>query len=416
MSDGALFWLGVTLICIAVQSFYSMLEMACVSFNKVRLQYYVNEGKRRALWLNYLLENPARLFGTTLVGVNVALQIGSECSRQFYSALNLSPDIAPLTQVVLVLIFAELAPMFAARRYAEHVALLGIPIIYASSVILRPITWSFTLISRVANWILGQRDGDENIFITRDELQKVFEDSEEDGASSSGKDFNTVVANIFSLRSKTAGQTMDPLSMVPMLPSHASVSQMRGLLKSSEKFSFIAIYHRTRRNVVGISFPRDLLKVPDSHCIMDHARPPWFLTRSTRIFRVLKQFRLTGQSVAVVLSDKGSAIGVLTLDGILSEIFGKVDYVDEAGSYDLESPQRHIERTFTSDLEIADFNMQFDADLPTDSGATLLELMTTHLGHEPTKGETVRLESYELEVIESPLLGEKKITIRTRPK
>ena len=101
-----------------------MIEMACVSFNKVRLEYYVSKGKKRALWLSFLLHHPAYLFGTTLIGVNVALIIGSECARRFYAALGLNPDLAALTQILLVLIFAEISPMFAGRRYAEHVASL----------------------------------------------------------------------------------------------------------------------------------------------------------------------------------------------------------------------------------------------------------------------------------------------------
>ena len=34
--------------CLFVKGFYAMLEMACVSFNKVRLQYYVSKNNRRA--------------------------------------------------------------------------------------------------------------------------------------------------------------------------------------------------------------------------------------------------------------------------------------------------------------------------------------------------------------------------------
>ena len=97
-------------ICLFVQGFYAMLEMACVSFNKVRLQYYVSKNNRRAKWLTHLLNHPAQLFGTTLIGVNAAMQLGSEFSRQFYIALGVSPDYAPLSQVFIVLIFAEIAP------------------------------------------------------------------------------------------------------------------------------------------------------------------------------------------------------------------------------------------------------------------------------------------------------------------
>ena len=129
------FFLMLLIVSLVIQGFYSMLEMACVSFNRVRLQYYVSQKNRRAMWLSYLLNNPTRLFGTTLIGVNTAMQFGSECARRFYASLHVSPDWAPLSQVIIVLIFAELAPMFAARRFAENVAMLGIPIIYITSFI-----------------------------------------------------------------------------------------------------------------------------------------------------------------------------------------------------------------------------------------------------------------------------------------
>ena len=111
-------WFILTILFIMIQAFYSMLEMAAVSFDKARLHYFVKKGKSQARWLSFLLEKPGRLFGTTLILVNVALQIGSECSRQFYQALGVSANYAPLSQVVLVVIFAELSPMLAARRYS----------------------------------------------------------------------------------------------------------------------------------------------------------------------------------------------------------------------------------------------------------------------------------------------------------
>ncbi|MCB1136867.1 MAG: DUF21 domain-containing protein [Chlamydiia bacterium] len=412
MDESASHWLFLTLFCLLFQSFFSMMEMACVSFNRVRLQYYVNQGEQRALWLNTLIQNPSRLFGTTLVGVNVALQIGSECSRLFYTAVNLPASIAPLTQVILVLVVAELAPMFAARRYAEHVAFIGIPVIYASSKILAPVTWSFGIISRGVNRLLGSHVAGERIFITREELQKVFEE-DEDESSSSTDDYGTVVANIFSLRSKTAGQTMDPLSMLPMLPSSATVGQFRDLLTHTQEYPCVPVYHRTRRNIVGIAFVRDLLRISDDTLLLEHLRSPWFLTRHTGILQVLKQFRQNKQSVAVVLSDKGAAIGLLTLDGIVSEVFGKLEASSAASVIEPHGHVRHVERSFSGSYLISAFNSQFDADIPCSEGDTVYGIMTQHLGHEPEEGETLRIGVYEFRVDESPLIGPKKISIRT---
>ncbi len=162
----------------AIQGFFAMVEMACVSFNKVRLQYYVSKENKRALWLSYLLHHPALLFGTTLIGVNTALVVGSECARRFYDSLGFSPDWAPLSQIIIVLIFAEIAPMFAGRRYAEHVAMLGIPILFFFSILLRPVIWLLDLLCRAINRLIG-KSVPAGIYLSREELQNIIEEREE---------------------------------------------------------------------------------------------------------------------------------------------------------------------------------------------------------------------------------------------
>ncbi|MBI3211953.1 MAG: DUF21 domain-containing protein, partial [Simkania negevensis] len=104
----SLFFFLLILSSLAVQSFFAMLEMASVSFNRIRLNYFIYKKNRRAIWLSHLLKNPLLLFGTTLIGVNGAMQFGSECARRFYISIGLSPDFAPLSQVFLVLMFSEL--------------------------------------------------------------------------------------------------------------------------------------------------------------------------------------------------------------------------------------------------------------------------------------------------------------------
>lgn len=113
------FWLGVNLFCIFIQGFFSMMEMACVSFNRVRLQYYLTKSNKKASYINFLIRRPYRLFGTVMLGVNIALQIGSESSRTCYSLLGIPPEYAPATQIFLVVIFAELLPLAISRKIPE---------------------------------------------------------------------------------------------------------------------------------------------------------------------------------------------------------------------------------------------------------------------------------------------------------
>jgi putative hemolysin len=405
------FYLFLTIGCILIQGFYAMLEMACVSFNKVRLQYYVSKGSKRAKWLSYLLNNPALLFGTTLIGVNAALQLGSECSRRFYDSVGLNPDLAPLTEIVLVLIFAEIAPIFAGRRFAEHAAMLGLPFLYATSIILRPVIWLLDFLCRGVNKVFGKQVAAEQ-FLTREELQTMLEEREENPQASGKKTFNTIVSNIFSLKTKTAKELMQPLNKVHLIPAICTIAEMRSLLQSSYT-PYLPIYHRTRQNIIAIAYPRDLLRLQENKKVRDHARPPWFILESNSILQILKQFRRNNETVAVVLDGSGLAVGILTLDEVIDELFGQSDAWFSFEDVSPPVTQVLLDRTFPGDMKIADFNQQFNVHLAFEDAKTLDELVLKVLGHIPTVGETVRIDQFELTVEEASLLRPKSISIRT---
>lgn len=412
MHEAWKFFLILTLCCIAIEALFSMLEMACVSFNKVRLQYYVSKNHRRARWLSYLLNRPPLLFGTILICVNTALQLGSESSRRFYDALGLNPDWAALTQIFLVLIFAELSPLFAARRYAEHVAMIGIPVVYAMSILLRPIIWLLDRLCYMIKSLMGIK-GAVGLYLTRDELQNIIEQHEEPATvREQKKEFNTVTANIFSLKNKIAKELMQPLSPSQMISSTCTVAEMRNLL-ASKYTAFLPIYHRKTQNIVAIAYPRDLLRLKPQESVRSYARSPWFITENSSILHILKQFQKNNQSVAIVLNEAGLAIGILTLDEIIDEIFGREDLWQSIGEM---APRVHhvvVDRTFSGDMLIADFNEEFHVHLEANGAETLSDLVTQMLGHAPGKGETVHVDQFELTVEEPSLLGVKIVSIRT---
>lgn len=401
--NNALIWFCVTFFCIAVQGLYSMLEMAAVSFNRVRLEYYVSKGIKRAIWLQYILQKPSRLFGTIMLGVNIALQIGSQSSREFYRAIGLNPDFAPITQIFLVVILAELAPLFAARRFSEHVIMLGIPIVYATHRVFAPIIWLIGLITRFVHLLFGKKEEGFDVFLSRDELQKVLESHDEES------EFNIVVSNIFALRNKTASQVMTPLSQIEMIRSNTTIADLHKKLSGSAQ-RFVPLFHKTRSNIVAIAIPRDFVNLPDNRYARDNARPPWFITSSTKLLPILGQFRRNRQTVAVVLDPNGSAIGMLTLDAILEEIFGEHPPIEEALK---KAKLPMIHRTFPGNTKIADLNKEYGTRIPSHGVETLAQLMISQLDHAPAEGDTLVAGAFELIAEETTLLGIKSITVKT---
>lgn len=401
-----LFFFILTLCAIAVQGLFSLFEMAAVSFSKVRLQYYVSQKKRRAIWLNGLLSRPSRLFGTTLLGINTALQIGSEAARRFYESIHLDPDWAPLTQIFLVVIFAELSPMIAARRHPEQVAMALVPLLVFFKWLFSPFIWAFDAFSRLIHALIG-KSAQIPLFLSREEVKMAFEETEK----TSSDDFNMAAGQIFQLKNMTAGICMTPLDKAMLVPSNATIAEVRHFL-SVHYAPIFAVYHRHPHNIIGIVHLRDLLKLEPEQRLLEHMRSPWFVPKETSILQILEQFRRNGQAIAVILDVSGQACGLLSLDQIVELIFGEEA---ETLSPFSQPPSLYIERTLSGEMLLDEFNKQFQAALPGSQEETLSDLIIRKLDHHPVKGETVRVESYLFTVIEPTLTGVKTLSVQTKP-
>ncbi len=408
MEFSATTWFFLNLLTIMLLGFYSMQEMAIVSFNRIRLQYYVSKGVKRAAWIHLFLQNPARLFGTTLIGVNVAMFVGSECARRMYEAAGFDPDFAPLTQVLIVIIFAELAPMFAARRYPEHVALLGAPIMYATTLILTPLLWSINLFVELIDKLLGKKKEDFHVILNQEELQHLL--GAQDDESPEGEQVNAVTRNIFRLHDKDAGDVLQPIGQLPLLPANATVAELQQLFTQTG-VNFIPLYHRSPTHIVGIAQPREFIRAPATARIRDYALPPWFLTKRSKAMQILNEFRRNNKTVAVVLDEQGRSIGIISLEDLTEEIFGKLTPQKKQTG---ETPLFIMERAFPADMTVGNFNAQFDVTLDKEEHLTLSELMERELEHPPEIGETIYLDAFELTVKEATLTAAKKIMVSTR--
>lgn len=407
--DSPLGWLVLTFLCITLQSLFAMLEMASVSFNKMRLQYYVTKGNRRAQMLASLLQNPSRLFGTTLLVVNFALQVGSECSRRYYGSMGINPNWAPLTQVFLVLIFAELSPLFAARNYAENVIMLGMPLLYGASILFIPITWSIGILSKGVNYLFTGKKQVELMQMTRDELQRALEEQGTLSGPTEEDVLAQLVPNLFALQKKMAKHVMIPLHQVDMIPHSYTIEQAKKIMARTTH-SHLPLYQEDRMHITGIIRCANLLKKQPLTPLSTLATSPWFVTLNTKISLILNQFRFNNQKLAIVLDNHGQSVGILTLDDILKEIFGNTllePHTEEEGGETI------IDRTLPADMSIAQFNEQFGTHLNEELYKNLAQLLSKTLGRKPDLHDMIQVEGFEFEVVEVGLYEIKSLKVRT---
>jgi CBS domain containing-hemolysin-like protein len=383
-----------------------MMEMAFVSFNRVRLQYHISKGNRKALWLGSLIARPAYLFGTTLIGVNFFLQLGSELSRLLYVSLGLSANLALFSQIFFVVIFAELVPMFAARSHAEQTTMIGITPIYFLSKVLSPFIWVLNGVCRFIDWIFKTSSTHAH-YLTREELQRAIEEGEDKQTGAHLKGLDTLVQNIFEIKNKSPKELMRPLSEVTMAPYNSTAKEVKNIL-SHAYVPFLPLYYKTPENIFGILYARDLLRLEDDSLVREIARSPWFITEKNSVFQILKQFRWNNQHLAIVLDDNGQATGTLTLDQLIEEIFHNTTPVQ---SFKDLKPKIAIDRSFPIDIKVQTLNEELHLDLPNCGEDSLEDLMDHYLGHSPEKGESVLVGRYRLILENVPLLADKTIRI-----
>ncbi|AEJ76942.1 HlyC/CorC family transporter [Chlamydia trachomatis] len=399
-TNSPFFWLGVNLLCIFVQGFFSMMEMACVSFNRVRLQYYLTKSNKKASYINFLIRRPYRLFGTVMLGVNIALQIGSESSRTCYKLLGISPEYAPATQIILVVIFAELIPLAISRKIPEKIALKGAPILYFAHYLFYPLIQCVGGITNMIYFILNIKEETIHSTLSRDELQKTLETHHEE------HDFNVIATNIFSLSATSVEQVCQYLDQIPILSATASVRDVCQLVRR-HRLDFVPVYHKVKKNVVGIAFPKNLINRNPSDPVVPYLSSPWFITAKSKLIHAIQEFRKNSSKIAIVLNNNGEPMGVLGLHTVFKTLFNTRNITQLK-----PKPTSLIERTFSGNTPLSEIENELDIIFMDNDCTTIEQLMLKLLDTPPEVGASIIINDLLLEVKEISLYGIKTVAIK----
>lgn len=394
-------FLALSLLFICVQGLFALFEMAALSFNRLHLQSRARAGKKRAFWLSQLLKRPSRFFGMTLIGVNAALQLGSESARKFFEAYHIDPDFAFLGQAILVVIFGELTPMFAARRYPSQIAFMLVPIMVFFSRALLPFIWILEGFSFLLQKCMGLKTKNSSYF-TREEIALSFGEKKDD--------LNELTERIFQLKKRSADKVMIPFSNMVTVASDATVQDVRSVLKN-HFVSKVAIYKKDPKNIVSTLQVRDLLRLNPHEKVIEKAKAPWFIAENTSLLEIIEQFRRNSQTVSIILDSSGKAAGMLTIDEITAEVFGRGKSLP---TYP-KAPALYVERTLLGSMTLREFNQEFQADLQGDPEETLGDFIFSKLDHSPVSGDEIQIDAFLFTVEEPQLRSIRTLKVRSRP-
>ncbi len=392
------------MLCIAVCWFFANSEMAMLSSNRLKLKSASKAGDKRADIILALLNNPERLFGTTLVGTNLASIVSTVCSDYYFQVVLEEPlktigvgtDI-PLDlftsciMVPMVLIFGELYPMYVARAYPNVTALRNAKLIKAAYFVLYPL---MLLISNISKGVSKILKSNKNSVMTRDELEMLVVGKSTEIPNETKK----IISDVFDINQITAEDVMVHLSRVVAINENATVGELRKLLK---KYSYnrIPVYRDSIFNITGTVHAVSIIGCDNASPISEYKDKLYIVPSSKSITRILAELKRNRKYMGIVVDEFGAACGILTLEDIVNEIVPDMAQAEQNDAQNKTETRQDVVYDASTPLDV--FADSTGIDFTDEDAQTLGGLLNIALGRIGTKGETVDYKGTKFEIVDA---------------
>lgn len=235
---------------------------------------------------------------------------------------------------VLHIVFGELAPKSLAIRYPTNTTFSIAWPLRIFYIIFNPLIW---LMNGFANFILriiGIKPIHGSEIHSEEELKMIITESQEGGAIEQTE--RDLIQNVFEFDDRRVNNIQTLRKNVSAVEINTPVKEAIDFV-INEGYSRYPVYEETLDNIKGILYTKDLMKLmldePENTSFINILRKPLFISESSKIKNLLKQFQKKRIQMAVVTNEIGELTGIVSMEDILEELVGEIQ--DE---YDNEDP------------------------------------------------------------------------------
>ncbi len=337
----------VVLVLIAVNALYVAAEFSAVSVRRSRIRQLAAEGSLLARQLLPVLEDPYKLdryIAACQVGITISsLVLGAygqatlpgRISPAFEGLGGLGEPAAHSASAVAVLFFltgvqvliGELVPKSVALQYPARVALItAIPMRWS----LVAFSWFIAVLngSGLAILRLLRAGGSGHGHIhSPDEIELLIVQSADGGLLQASE--RRRLGRALSLSTRDARNVMIPRNHIEFIDYDDPIAEILDQVARSP-FTRLPAFRDSTDNVIGVVHTRDLvLRAMEGPLgsIDDILRPVATVPDTMSADRVLATLREHGAQQAMVIDEFGGVAGLVTLEDILSDVFG--EFADE---------------------------------------------------------------------------------------
>ncbi|SFB68559.1 Hemolysin, contains CBS domains [Zunongwangia mangrovi] len=406
----------VIIFSLLLSAFFSGMEIAYVSSNKIYIEIEKLQNDFLAKVLKRLTKKPSKFIAAMLVGNNIALVVYgfymgdlimawlTEIQPVNNAILNyLVTDLSLVTQTVLstllILVTAEFLPKVFFQIYANTMLKF-----FAVPAYLFYLLFSF--ISSFVIWISDmilkrffKTDGDEvQLAFSKIELGNFISEQmetveEEDEVDSEIQIFQ----NALQFADIKAREVMIPRTEIIAVNQDEEPGDLVKTFTETG-LSKILIYNDTIDDIIGYVHSFELFKKPES--IKSILLPVIFVPETMWVKDVLNVLIKKRKSIAVVIDEYGGTSGMMTIEDIVEELFGEIeDEHDSPILVDEKISDEHFK--FSARVEVDYINEAYRLNIPTgENYETLGGFIVNHTEEIPQQNEVVRIDEFEFTILD----------------
>lgn len=399
----------VILLTILFSAFFSGMEIAFVSSNKLRIELDRKQGAFGSGIIRIFTSNPGQYIATMLIGNNIALDIYG----LFFSRL-LGPMLTPLLHsdllvlivntiisTGLILLVAEFMPktlfIISPNFFLK---LLSIPTLL--------FYWLFYPISKftlaASNLFIKVFFRNKGKDVSRDDVvfSKVDLDHFVNQATESHKESEPdhhnirIFQNALDFSNVKLRECMIPRTEINAIECSSTLDELKARFISTQH-SRILVYQDSIDNIIGYFELKDLFRNPKD--IRSSLRKLSIVPETMPANRLLKVFVEEKKNIALVVDEFGGTSGMVTIEDVLEEIVGDIE--DEHDVNELtEKRLNDNEFILSGRLEIDYLNEKYKLELPEeDDYETLAGMILFFHGSIPVCNDVIRIKNFQFKVL-----------------
>lgn len=397
--------LWIILILLFFSAFFSGMEIAFLSSNKLKVEIDRQQGRFYASIAHIFVNNPGQFITTMLVGNNIVMVWYSALMTRMltdhltqYLTPTLQLLVNTLLSTLVILLMAEFLPKAIFRlRPNSFLSLLSVPALLFY-IILYPLSNQLTRVSVFILRHIFRMNIREQIdqHFGKVDLMNLTHDAEVESSEDDYEHDITIFRNALDFSGVKLRDCIVPRTEIQAVELDDPVEEVRRAFIESG-FSRLLVYKDTIDNIVGYIKFSDLFR--SHHSIREMLMEVNYYPETMLAQKVMTQFIQDKQYLAVVVDEYGGTAGMVTLEDIMEEIFGEIHDehdVDELIEREIE-PGVYL---LSGRLDVEDLNKRYQFNIPeSEEYDTLAGYVLFQMEDIPRAGDVFHFEQMYVKII-----------------